>query len=281
MRTITHIDRMQKVSDDLKKEGKTIGFVPTMGFIHEGHLSLIDIANKNADVTVASLFVNPKQFTPTEDYRCYPRNLARDKKLLKKRGCSIFFYPDVDAMYSKYFKTEVYVRNLSKLLCGVRRKTHFKGVTTVVAKLFNILKPDIAVFGQKDAQQVIILKRMVEDLNFDVKIVIGPIIREDDGLAMSSRNIYLKKKEREEASVIFKSLKEAEKMIHDGERNASRIKKRMRRMISTKKSAAIDYIRIVETKELRSVNEINGEILIAVACFFGKARLIDNIIINL
>lgn len=271
---------MQKISDELRREKKTIGFVPTMGYIHEGHLSLIDVSNRNSDITVASIFVNPTQFGAGEDYREYPRDIEMDKMLLKKRRCSFLFYPDVDAMYSKYFKTEVYVKDLSRFLCGIRRKTHFKGVTTVVAKLFNIVKPDIAVFGQKDAQQAIIIKRMVEDLNYNTKVIIAPIIREKDGLAMSSRNVYLTKEERKDATVIYNSLKETEHMIENGVRNVSIIVRRIREMISSKKSARIDYIKAVETKDLKPVNEIKGEVLIAVACYFVKARLIDNIIVK-
>jgi len=271
---------MQEASDKLRGERKTIGFVPTMGYIHEGHLSLIDISNQNADITVASLFVNPTQFGPGEDYKKYPRDIERDKRLLEKRGCSILFEPDADTMYSKYFRTEVYVRNLCRLLCGETRKMHFKGVTTVVSKLFNIVKPDIAVFGQKDAQQAIIIKRMVEDLNYDLKIILGAIVREKDGLAMSSRNIYLNKKERRDAVVIYRSLKEAEQMIENGERGVLKILRLMRKVISEKKSARLDYIKAVDTNGLKPVSKIRGEVLIAVACYFGKTRLIDNIIVN-
>jgi pantoate--beta-alanine ligase len=276
MRTITHIGKMQKLSEEFRREGKRIGFVPTMGFLHEGHLSLIDIARKNSDVTVASIFVNPTQFGPREDYSKYPRDVTRDKRLMSRRGCSILFYPEVKYMYGYQYKTEVYVRDLSSVLCGESRKTHFRGVTTVVTKLFHIVKPHVAVFGRKDAQQAIILKRMVEDLNFDVKILIGPTVREEDGLAMSSRNTYLSKKEREDAVVLFQSLQKAEKMVTDGERKTSKIVEVMRRMISSKRTARIDYVKIVEVEELKPVKKIRGEVLIAVACYFGKARLIDN-----
>ncbi len=251
-----------------------------MGCIHEGHLSLIDIANKNADVTVVSIFVNQMQFNPDEDYRNYPRNLERDKRLLKKRGCCILFYPDAGSMYNKFHKTEVYVRDISRLLCGVKRKTHFKGVTTVVAKLFNIIKPDSAVFGQKDAQQAIIIRRMVEDLNFDIKILVGPIVREDDGLAMSSRNVYLTKKERKEAVILYQSIQGARNMIDNGERSVPRILRTMRKMIQSKETARLNYVKAVETKFLKPVTIIKTETLIAIACHFGKARLIDNTIVR-
>ncbi|OQX56607.1 MAG: pantoate--beta-alanine ligase [Candidatus Cloacimonas sp. 4484_209] len=280
MKTIKKIKRMQEISDGLRRNKKTIGFVPTMGFLHKGHLSLIDIANKMSDVTVVSIFVNPTQFGPNEDFGNYPRDLERDKKLLREKGCSILFYPDAKKMYNEGFRTEVYVKGLSKVLCGATRKTHFKGVTTVVAKLFNIVKPDIAVFGQKDAQQAIIIKRMVKDLNYNIKIITGPIIREDDGLAMSSRNIYLTKQQRKDATILYESLKEAKRMISNGEAKASRVIKQMKKMISSKKTARIDYIKAVDTKELKTVKYIKGEVLIAVACYFGRARLIDNIIVN-
>ncbi len=272
---------MQEISDELKRDNKTIGFVPTMGYIHEGHLSLVDISKRNTDITIASLFVNPIQFGPREDYKEYPRDIDKDKRLLGRRGCSILFYPDVDDMYGKFFRTEVFVRDLSKRLCGMTRRAHFKGVTTVVAKLFNIIKPNITVFGQKDAQQAIIIKRMVEDLNYNMEIITGPIIREKDGLAKSSRNVYLSKNERKDAIVIYSSLKEAEQMIEKGERKVSRILRRMRKIISSNKNVRIDYIKAVETNELKPISEIRGEVLIAIACHFRKVRLIDNIIVKM
>jgi pantoate--beta-alanine ligase len=281
MRTVTQIGRMQGISDNLREDKKTIGFVPTMGFLHEGHLSLVDEAKKNADVTIASIFVNPTQFAPGEDFEDYPRDIERDKKLLEKRGCSFLFYPPKEEMYGEHYNTEVIVKELSRLLCGMKRKTHFCGVTTVVAKLFNIIKPHIAVFGQKDGQQAIIIKRMVKDLNFDVKIIVAPTVREKDGLALSSRNMYLTRKEREEAPVIYHSLKEAERMIKNGVREVDKIVKKMNQIISSKKTTQIEYIEIVDTQELRSLKEIKGEVLVAVACQFGKARLIDNIIVKI
>lgn len=280
MRTVTQIGRMQGISDSLREEKRTIGLVPTMGFLHEGHLSLVDEANKNADVTVASIFVNPTQFAPDEDFKDYPRDIERDKEFLENRGCSFLFYPRKEEMYGEHYKTEVIVNELSQLLCGLKRKTHFRGVTTVVAKLFNIIKPHVAVFGQKDGQQVIIIKRMVKDLNFDIKIIVAPTVREKDGLALSSRNMYLTKREREEAPVIYHSLKEAETMIKNGERKTDKIVKRMRDIISDRETAQIEYIEIVDTRELRSLEEIRGEVLVAVACQFGKARLIDNIMVK-
>jgi pantoate--beta-alanine ligase len=281
MRTVSKIEQMQRIADRLRCEGKTIGFVPTMGFLHEGHLSLVDIARKYSDVIVASIFVNPTQFAPGEDLKRYPRDIKRDKKLLKERGCDYLFFPEVRIMYGKHYKTELYVRDLSQLLCGTRRINHFKGVTTVVGKLFNIVKPDIAVFGQKDAQQAIVIKRMVKDLNFDVKILIGKTIRERNGLAMSSRNIYLTKGEREEAVVLHQALRKARRLIRDGERRASRISSEMKKMITSKRTARLDYVHIVDTRELLPVKRLHGEVLIAIACFFGRARLIDNTIIRI
>ncbi len=271
---------MQKASDEARGNGMTLGFVPTMGSLHEGHLSLVDIANRFTDMTVVSIFVNPKQFGPGEDLKKYPKNVERDKRLLRQRGCSVVFVPDAKEMFNKNFKSEVYVRDLSRLLCGITRKTHFKGVTTVVAKLFNIVKPHISVFGQKDAQQAAIIRRMVKELNFDIKILTGPTIRERDGLAMSSRNAYLSNLERIEATVIYRSLREAEQMIRKGERRTRKILTRMKKMIQEKKKAKIDYVKAVEMKTLKPVEEVRGEVLFAVACYFGRTRLIDNTIIR-
>ncbi len=280
MRTVSKIEQMQRIADRLRCGEKTIGFVPTMGFLHEGHLSLVDIASKHTDIVIASIFVNPTQFAPSEDLKQYPRDIKRDKKLLKERGCDYLFYPDVSTMYGRHYKTDVFVRDLSHVLCGVRRETHFKGVTTIVSKLFNILKPDVAVFGQKDAQQAIIIKRMVKDLSFDIKIKVGKTIREHDGLAMSSRNIFLTKKEREDAVVLNQALRKARHLVKDGERRAAKIASIMGKMISSKQSARLDYIHIVNTEELKPVKCLRGEVLIAVACFFGRARLIDNTIVR-
>jgi pantoate--beta-alanine ligase len=272
---------MQRIADRLRCERKIIGFVPTMGFLHEGHLSLVDIAFKHADVVVASIFVNPTQFGPAEDLKQYPRDIKRDKRLLRERGCDYLFYPDARGMYAKNHKTNVYVQDLSQLLCGVRRRDHFRGVTTIVCKLFNIVKPDIAVFGQKDAQQAIIIKRMVKDLNLDVSIKVGKTIREHDGLAMSSRNIYLTKQQRKEAVILHQALQESRRLVKNGERSAMKVEKNMRKIITSKKTARLDYIHIVSTEDLNPVKQLRGQVLIAVACFFGKARLIDNTIIRI
>jgi pantoate--beta-alanine ligase len=280
MRTVSKIEQMQRIADRLRCQGKTIGFVPTMGFLHEGHLSLVDIARKRSDVVVASIFVNPAQFGPGEDLARYPRDIKRDKRLLSARGCDFLFSPGVHDMYAKHYRTEVYVQELSRRLCGLSRKHHFRGVTTVVSKLFNIVKPHVAVFGQKDAQQAIIIKRMVEDLNFDVRIIVGKTVRESDGLAMSSRNIYLSQEERKDAVILYQALRYARARVKDGARDAMKLKDTMRKMIASKKTARLDYIYIVDTDNLMPMKRLHGEVLIAVACFFGRARLIDNAIVR-
>lgn len=271
---------MQKLADQLRKKGKIIGFVPTMGYLHKGHLSLVKIAKKKSDICVVSIFVNPLQFGPKEDYHTYPRDFKRDKDLLTDLDVDIIFYPSEKEMYPEPCLTYVQVRKLSEGLCGRFRPGHFEGVATVVTKLFNIVKPHIAVFGQKDYQQAIIIKKMVKDLNFDIKIIIAPTVREEDGLAFSSRNTYLNGKERKEANVLYQSLMLAKKMIKKGEKNSERILAEMRKFIITNSSGKIDYIEIVDAKTLEPVKEISGKVCIALAVFFGKARLIDNILVQ-
>jgi pantoate--beta-alanine ligase len=280
MRVVKKIKVMQKLADKYRAEKKIIGFVPTMGYLHEGHLSLVKIAKKKSDLCVVSIFVNPLQFGPQEDYHIYPRNFSRDKKLLKDLGVDIIFYPEVKEMYPEEQLTFVQVKKLSEGLCGRSRPGHFEGVATVVAKLFNIVKPHIAVFGQKDYQQAVIIKKMVKDLNFDVKIIVAPTVREKDGLACSSRNSYLSEKERKEAVVLYQSLLLAKKMIAEGERNPEEIIKEMTKLITTKSSGKIDYIEIVDANTLQPVKEIHGKVCIALAVFFNKARLIDNILVQ-
>lgn len=281
MEVVRDPKELHKLSHRIRREGKKIGFVPTMGYLHQGHLSLIKRCKEKSDFVVVSIFVNPTQFGPDEDYNRYPRDFDRDKELLEKEGVDVIFYPDKKSMYPENYSTYVRVKGLTEVLCGRSRPGHFEGVTTVVTKLFNIVKPDVAVFGQKDAQQAFVIKRMVRDLNFDIEIDVAPIVREIDGLAMSSRNIYLSEEERREATILYESLKRAKELIERGERDARRIIKEMGRMISEKPRARIDYISIVETENLREVEEIEGEVLIALAVWFGKARLIDNIIIKL
>jgi len=272
---------MQKIADELRKNGKRIGFVPTMGFLHEGHLSLIDIVNKNSVVSVMSIFVNPTQFAPHEDFDSYPRNFERDEQLAKERGCDIVFYPKKEEMYQSPYRTYVLVNEITSGLCGASRPTFFRGVATVVTKLFNIVKPHVAVFGQKDAQQAFVIRQIIKDLNMDLDILVGPIVRENDGLAMSSRNKYLSNQERKDALVLHQSLVKAERMAERGNINSKNIQIEIKNQIQFISSAKIDYIEIVNTNNFRQVKKLNGEILIALAVWIGKTRLIDNVIINI
>ncbi len=280
MKIIDNIPRMSTLSRILKKEGKSIGFVPTMGCLHEGHLSLVKTARKHTDVVVMSIFVNPIQFGPNEDLDKYPRDFKRDEEMARLAGADVIFYPSEKDMYPNGYSTYVNVEKLTDTLCGASRPEHFKGVATVVAKLFGIVKPDIAYFGQKDAQQAIVISRMVKDLNMDIEIKILPIVREKDGLAMSSRTIYLSEIERKDATVLYQALKKAGSMIEEGERNPKKIIKAMDDMIRETPTAKIDYISIVDTKNLKDSNTISDEVLIALAVFIGHTRLIDNAIIK-
>ncbi len=283
MRIITKVKEMQRVADELRREGKVIGVVPTMGYLHEGHLSLIRIAKEKSDVVITTIFVNPLQFAPHEDYDKYPRDFERDVKLAQSAGCDIIFYPSVEEMYPENFLTYVEVEKITKVLEGEFRPTHFRGVTTVVAKLFNITKPHIAVFGQKDAQQALIIKQMVRDLNFDIEIIVAPIVREADGLAMSSRNVYLSESERKDATVLYQSLKLAEKLVKEGERNPQNIVSQMEGLIKSKPTAKIDYIAIVDPNTLEKVEKLEEgeEYLVAIAVRIGSTRLIDNTLVKI
>ena len=278
MRIVYEPYEMQEIANKYREWGKTIGFVPTMGYLHKGHLSLVKEAKKNNDVTFVSIFVNPTQFAPNEDLDKYPRDIERDEELLKREGVDFLFYPTVENMYPDGFQTYVSVENLTQVLEGASRPTHFRGVTTVVSKLFNITKPHRAYFGKKDAQQLIVIKKMVEDLNFDVEIVGLPIVRESDGLAMSSRNKYLNKKEREEAVCLYKSLQKAKEMIDKGTDDAETIKQEMRKIIEKYEIPKIDYISINSLSELKELKKIEKDnTLISLAVFVGKTRLIDNL----
>ena len=280
MELINTISKMKEIRNKLIKEDKSIGFVPTMGYLHRGHLSLVEQARKDNDVVVVSIFVNPTQFGPNEDFDRYPRDLNRDMDLLKPYNVDYVFHPNVNEMYSKDHSTYVEEIKLTGVLCGKSRPEHFKGVTTIVAKLFNIISPTRAYFGQKDAQQFRVLRKMVDDLNMDVNLVEMPIIREEDGLAMSSRNIYLSPEERVQALSLSKSLKKAKELYEIGERNAEKIKGEMRKIFDMNPLVKVDYIEIVDEYNLESVKEIKGKVLVAVAAFVGKARLIDNIILG-
>ena len=262
------------------RHNQTIGFVPTMGYFHKGHLSLMDRAKSEADIVVVSLYVNPTQFGPNEDLDVYPRDFERDEKLAKEHGVDILFYPDNAEMYPDGYKTYVYTEDLSRKLCGKSRANHFQGVTTIVAKLFNIVQPDVAIFGQKDHQQAIILQRMVEDLNFPVIMIIAPIVREKDGLAMSSRNKYLNPDERNQAGILSTALQAAKKLVEAGETDATIIRQTIKEKINTSPLAKIEYIEIINNVDLNAVKTIKKGTFAAVAVFYGKTRLIDNIILG-
>ncbi len=260
-----------------RKEGKTVGLVPTMGYLHEGHESLIKRAVAENDAVVVSIFVNPMQFGPTEDLASYPRDLEADSKLVEAAGAKLIFHPEPEEMYEEGFCSYVDMNGLTNALCGLSRPVHFRGVCTVVNKLFNIVKPDRAYFGEKDAQQLAVVKRMVKDLNMDIEIVGCPIIREADGLAKSSRNTYLSPESRKQAVVLSKSIFMARKMIEDGERDAEKVKKAMRELIESEPLTDIDYVEIVDVNTMKSLDVIKGDILCAIAVNVGgEARLIDN-----
>lgn len=284
MQIITSCREIQSCCDRLRTDGKTIGFVPTMGYLHEGHLSLVRQSCADNDVTVVSIFVNPTQFGPNEDYKEYPRDPERDHRLLKGADVDFVFEPTSEEMYASSASTVVEIKdNLTKVLCGASRPTHFRGVTTVVAKLFNLTKPHLAYFGQKDAQQLVVLKRMVRDLNFDIEVVSVPTVREEDGLAMSSRNRYLSVEERKAAPVLYRSLLLAQKLIDQGERSAGVVLEQIRALIEAefaKVEFDIDYVEIVDAHNLEKLSKLEGDILIALAVFVGKTRLIDNVIIG-
>lgn len=272
---------MTKFVRETRAKGKTVGFVPTMGYLHNGHLALVKNAKKENDIVVMSIFVNPTQFGPREDYTRYPRDFKRDSRLAKKEGADVIFCPAVKNMYLPNHSTYVTVENLSNNLCGRSRPGHFRGVATIVTKLFNIVPANNAYLGQKDAQQAFIIRRMTRDLNIPVKIKIVPTVREKDGLAMSSRNAYLNREERQEAAVLFNSLSLAKKLIKRGERNSKRIVNVIKKSITKNSSAKIDYVSVVDTKELKEIKRLKGRVLIAIAAYFGKTRLIDNMILNM
>ncbi|MGE5498697.1 MAG: pantoate--beta-alanine ligase [Syntrophothermus sp.] len=283
MKVIKTVGEMHSFSSEMKREGKRIGFVPTMGFLHEGHLSLVDIAKENSDITVVSIFVNPTQFAPNEDFSKYPRNEERDQELLAGKGVDVLFLPDASEIYPAGYQTYVDVREITKRQEGEFRPSHFQGVTTVVSILFNCVMPDVAVFGQKDAQQAAVIKRMVRDLKFNIDIIISQIVREHDGLAMSSRNIYLSAKEREDALVLSTALKAAGMMIDGGERDSGKIIEKMRSIIAQADTAVPDYIRIVESESFNEIEKLESgkEYFFLIACRIGKTRLIDNLLIRI
>lgn len=261
-----------------KKEGLTVGFVPTMGYLHEGHRSLMEAARKENDKVVVSIFVNPMQFGPTEDLESYPRDLEADARLCEGVGVDLIFHPEPEEMYEQGFCSYVDMNGLTTELCGQTRPTHFRGVQTVVLKLFNIVTPDNAYFGQKDAQQLAVIRRMVADLNVGVKITGCPIIREEDGLAKSSRNTYLNPEERQAALVLSKGLKEGKALIDAGEKNAEAVKSAIRQVIEKEPLAKIDYVEVVDFDTITKTDVIGERTLVAIAVYIGKTRLIDNFI---
>jgi pantoate--beta-alanine ligase len=277
MKVITSVAGMKSLARQWKKEGKKVGFVPTMGYLHEGHLSLVRESKKRADITVVSIFVNPAQFGPNEDFKKYPRDLEKDSAYLEKGGVDCLFYPDAAEIYPPGYRTYVEVRGLQDRLCGKSRPGHFQGVATVILKLFDIVGPDLAFFGAKDAQQVLIIEKMAADLDLGTEVVTCPIVRDPDGLALSSRNAYLSSEERKAALVLSRSLRWAERAISAGERDAAKVIAGIRSLIEAEPLARVDYVEAVDPLDLDSVAEIRGDVLIVLAVFVGSTRLIDNI----
>ncbi len=263
-----------------KREGLTVGFVPTMGYLHEGHRSLMEAARRENDKVVVSIFVNPMQFGPSEDLESYPRDLEKDAALCEGVGVDLIFHPEPEEMYKEGFCSYVDMNGLTTELCGKTRPTHFRGVQTVVLKLFNIVTPDNAYFGQKDAQQLAVIKRMVTDLNVGVKIKGCPIIREEDGLAKSSRNTYLNEEERKAALILSQSLKVGKELIEQGEKDAEAIKKAIYDNIETEPLAKVDYVDVVDFDYIKPIQKIEGTTLVAIAVYIGTTRLIDNFIVE-
>jgi len=280
LRILRDFKKMQEIAHALRREAKTIGFVPTMGALHRGHLSLVRRARRENDYVIVSIFINPVQFGPKEDFKKYPRNFKTDTLLCKKEGVDIIFYPSAGAMYPAGYKTYVEVEDLGDVLCGEFRSRHFRGVATVVNKLFNIVQPTKAYFGQKDAQQAIIIRKMVRDLNIPVQIRVLPTVREADGLAMSSRNSYLSPAERKQARVLSQALALARDLIKKGNRDSLLVIRKMHQLIKRKKDARIQYICVVDPKTLAAVQKIKRQVLIALAVYIGKTRLIDNALVN-
>ncbi len=276
------IGKVRKTSCQKSKIGKVIGFVPTMGALHEGHLSLVRKARRECDFLIASIFINPTQFGPGEDYQHYPRSLAKDKKQLETEGVDLLFLPKVNTMYPPGGEVSVYAYedNLSKALCGKSRPDHFKGVCTILVKLFNIVRPDIAYFGQKDYQQTLIVKKLVKDFNFPIKIRVLPIIRDQVNLARSSRNAYLKGQARKSSHCLYQALSLAKELVKLGQRDPRKIISRMKQLVKSTELARIDYIEIVDSDSLKKVKRVSGRVLIALAVYIKKVRLIDNIILN-
>lgn len=276
MKILTTVEEVRGKVKEWKEAGLRVGLVPTMGYLHEGHASLIKKACSQNDRVIVSDFVNPIQFGPGEDLDAYPRDIEHDRKTAQDAGADCIFHPDADEMYTPDFSSFVDMTGLTEELCGKRRPVHFRGVCTVVSKLFNIVTPDAAYFGEKDAQQLAVIRHMVEDLNFGVEIIGCPIIRESDGLAKSSRNAYLSMEERQAATVLHAALSGAEDAMRNGERQVSVLTEMIRKTIESQPLARVDYIEVVDSKSVQAVSDINADVLIAIAVYIGKIRLIDN-----
>jgi pantoate--beta-alanine ligase len=278
MKVITTIKEMKEFSSRARGTGKTIAFVPTMGFFHDGHLSLMREGRKRGDLLVVSLFVNPTQFAPHEDFKNYPRDFEKDRRMTEEAGTDILFAPEVDEMYPSDHQTLVQVEKVTRNLCGRSRPTHFRGVTTVVMMLFEIVMPHVAVFGEKDYQQLVTIRQMVRDLHMGVEVVGMPTVRETDGLAMSSRNTYLLPEERRAALSLYRSLQRAKDLLQKGEQRASRIVGEMNGILQSEPLVRMDYVQICDADTLQDVARIDGDVVIALAAYVGKTRLIDNLV---
>lgn len=281
MKVVKTIKEVREIVEAWKKEGLTVGLVPTMGYLHEGHQSLIKASASQNARTVVSVFVNPIQFGPNEDLEAYPRDLERDKQAVEEAGGDLIFNPEPCEMYPNHFTSFIDTTETTELLCGAVRPIHFRGVCTVVGKLFNIVAPDRAYFGQKDAQQLATIRRFVRDLNFNIEIVACPIVREEDGLAKSSRNTYLSTTERQAALILSRSLNKGKLAIENGERDVAKVTAVIRENLQTEPLARIDYVEIVDFENIQRIETIRGEVLVAIAVYIGKTRLIDNFIVNI
>lgn len=276
MQIINHIPDMQRWSEARRLEGKKIACVPTMGFLHEGHLSLVREGKKRADVVVVTIFVNPMQFNQASDFDKYPRNVEQDQRMLEEVGTDVLFYPAAQEMYPENFQTAVEVEKVTQPLCGAFRPGHFRGVTTVVAKLFNIVKPHFAIFGEKDFQQCVVIQQMVKDLNFDLEIIPMPTIRESDGIAMSSRNARLSESQRQTSLCISRALKQAQEMVSGGERSSSMILQMIQNTVGQQGGVRLEYASLCHPETLEETAQVSGPTLLAVAAWVGDVRLIDN-----
>jgi len=280
VQVISGVREMQVSAEGARRQGKRIVLVPTMGFLHQGHLSLMQEGRRRGDLLVMSIFVNPTQFGAGEDYEAYPRDMERDRDLARQAGVDIIFAPSAREIYPAHYQTYVHVEEVTKYLCGASRPTHFRGVTTVVCKLFHIVKPHAAIFGEKDFQQLVVIRRMVTDLNLDVEIVGMPTYRERDGLAMSSRNSYLTPPERTAALCISQALKQTAALFGQGERRAKALVQAAQNIIAAEPLASIDYLTLCDTEELKDLSRVDREAVLAVAVRIGKARLIDNVVLK-